>query len=202
MNALIKTQNGFYCSTIYAIFSKRIFNRLNSSVVVFDESNSRLIIVDCVEKLSIFQVATKVIIANDSKDNWVQNKQWQGLNFIVNNEKLLSSIKHGETIDESILNKCKALQTTETFIDWNNLNTESDIKTLMNLSYLFHDSILERITNDGFDTYVKFYCYNSYITIKFTNMISSNSADNLTWGSNCILEAAMRLENGNIKWFV
>lgn len=33
-------------------------------------------------------------------------------------------------------------------------------------------------------------------------MISCDPADNLTWGSNCILEAAMRFENGNIKWFV
>ena len=198
MNALIKTQNGIYCSTVFAHYYKP----KKMAVIVFDESNSRLILVNYVEKQSRFRYKTNAIIADDSQDEWVKNKKWCGFDFLVNDKNILKSIKLGENVDETVLNKCKALQTTETFTDWNNLNTESDIRTLMNLAYNFHDSALESVINDGIDTYVKFYCCDSYITIKFTNVLSSNKGDGISWVNNSILEAIMHFENGNIKWFV
>ena len=159
-------------------------------------------LVRCMKWRSFFREEPQVLIAENGKEGWTQNKKWGGLPFIVNDDTLLKTVKRGERIDENILKQCKALQTTDSFSDWRTLNTQDDIEILMNLAADFHDSTLESVKNDGADTYVKFFCWGSWVTIKFTNLLASNQGDGVSWGNNCILEAGMRFENGNIKWFV
>ncbi len=196
MYALIRTQNGFYCSTVFAYYEQG----WKSSVIVFDESNSRLIVVKC--NCLLKGIRRDVLFVDEGKVNWIKNGKWIGLDFIVNDKYLMCSVKKGYAISAATLNKCKTLQTTKTFSDWNKLDTDIDIERLMNLSLDFHDAYIHGLEYKSKDVYVKFICWSCCITIKFVNIIKINEGKGISWGNNCIMKALMRFENGNIKWFV
>lgn len=197
MNAIIKTQNGFYCSTVYAYYSKHT----ESSVVVFDKSNSHLVAVDCVD--TVFGVMRlNVFIADDNDEDWVENGKWSGFDFIVNDEALLKKIKKGDDIHFTVLDKCRSLQTSETFCGWNNLDTDSDIKKLMNITSYFHDGSIKSIERNDNDICVEFNCWDCRVKINFINIIDYDEAAKTNWNNNCIMEAITCFENGNIKWYV
>lgn len=196
MNALIRTLNGFYCSTVFAYFDKG----KKSSVIAFDESNSRLVIVNC-NYLSK-GIRRDVLFVDERQDNWVKHGKWQGLDFIVNNKKLLHNIKKGLDVFPDILDKCKALQTTETFSGWNKLDTADDIEKLMNISLGFHDGYIKNIEREGNDICVKFVCWSCIIIVKFIDLIEFNCGEGITWGNNCIISAKMCFDGGKIRWFV
>lgn len=100
------------------------------------------------------------------------------------------------------MNKCKALQTTEKFCGWKELDTADDIEKLMNISLDFHDGYIEDIEQDGNTLYVKFECWSCRIVIKFVDPIEFNPGEGISWDNNCILEAKMCLDGDCIKWFV
>lgn len=193
MNALIRTNTGFYCSTIFAYLDKG----RKSSAITFDENGLRLIIVQCHNSSR-----RDVLFADESQDGWIENGKWRGLDFIVNDKTLLRRIKKGLDAPTDILNKCKALQTTETFDGWKKLNTANDIEKLMNISLAFHDGYIEDIEQDGNNLYVTFVCWSCRITIQFVDLIDFNPGKGISWNNNCILEAKMGLEENSIKWFV
>lgn len=200
MNAIIKTQNGFYCSTVFAYHRGKKWGE--STVVVFNQSNSQLDVVHCHYVDADKHIHLTVLFADDNKDNWVKSGDWEGLDFIVDNKDLLKSISAGDNIPLDILNKCKALQTTETFSGWNTLETEDDIRKLMNICLDFHDGYIESIEVDGNDTYVKFKCWSIHVTIKFTNLLESEICEETPWEYTSIADAIMRFDECNIEWYV
>lgn len=196
MNAIIRTKTGFYCSTIFAYFN----NKLKSSVVILNESGSQLIIMP-INNLSK-GIRRDVLIFDENMDGWIENKQWQGLDFIVNDAGLLRSIKKGLDTPLDVLNKCKDLQTTETFSGWKEINSDDDIEKLMNISVYFHDGYIENVEQDGNVLYVNFKCWSCRIIIKFVDIIESNSGEGVSWDNNCIVEAKMYYVDDYIKWVV
>lgn len=198
MNALIKTENGFYCSTVYA------YNRGTkwgeTVAVVFDQSNTKLVVVHCDHVNAAGHIHLTVLFADGNKDNWVKCGEWEGIDFIVNNKDLLKSIESGDSIPLEILDKCLALQTTETFSGWNKIDSDADIQTLMNISGGFHDGYIESIETVDNVTYVKFKCWSCYITIEFTNMSDCNNVEELPWEYTSLCGAVMHFDDGNIEW--
>ena len=143
-----------------------------------------------------------VLFFDENMDGWIENRQWQGLDFIVNDTGLLRSIKKGLDTPIDILNKCKDLQTTETFSGWNEINSDDDIKKLMNISVYFHDGYIENVEQDGNVLYVSFKCWSCRIIIKFVDIIEFNSGEGVSWDNNCIMEAKMYYIGNYIKWVV
>lgn len=196
MKAIIRTKTGFYCSTIFAYFNKK----WKSSVVTFDESGSRLIIMP-VNNLSK-GIRRDVLFIDEDQDGWIENGKWNGLDFIVNDKKLLRSIKKELGVHTNILNKCKALQTTETFDGWKEINGDSDIDSLMNISSGFHDGYIENVKQVDNVLYVSLKCWSCRIIIQFIDIIEFNAGEGVSWSNNCIIEAKMCFESNYIKWFV
>ncbi len=196
MKALIRTKSGFYCSTVFAYYEKG----WKSSVVILNENNSQLIIMPC-NTLSK-GIRRDVLIYDESREHWEKNGNWYGLNFIVKDKSLLHGIKKCVGVAPEILNKCKSLQTTDTFDGWNKIDTDEDINKLMNISLDFHDGFINNIEHSENDVYVSFKCWSCLITVKFINVIECDAGKEISWDNNCILEAAMCFENENIKWCV
>ena len=194
MIALIRTENGFYCSTIFAYY----VNGYDSSVIAFNENNSRLINVLCNNTTLFKGIRRDVFFADDGKDGWIDNGKWSGFSFIVNDKNLLKNIKKGDNIPADILDKCMELQTDKTFTGWNKIETDKDIEMLMNISLNFHDGVIDSIEVHGNDTYVKFNCWSCTVTLKFSNTIENGISENR--GNNYILEADMQFEDGKINW--
>ncbi len=196
MKALIRTKNGFYCSTIFAYYEKG----WKSSVIILNESNAQLIIIPC-NNLSK-GIRRDVLIYDENRENWDKNGKWFGLDFIVDDKNLLHDIKKRINVPPDILIKCKDLQTTDTFDGWNKIDTDEDIKKLMHLSLDFHDGFINNIEHSKNDVYVTYKCWSCIITVKFINVIECDTGKEISWVNNCIIEAVMSFENGNIKWQV
>lgn len=197
MKALIRTTSGFYCSTVYAYYE----NKWKSSVVVLNESNSQLIILPC-NHLSKGGIRRDVFCYDESRENWCRIGKWCGLDFIVHDKNILRNLKKRFGVPSEILMNSKSLQTTETFDGWITIDTAEDIKKLMNISLSFHDGYINKVEYRANDVYVTFKCWSCLITVKFINVIESDTGKEISWGNNCIFEAIMFFENENIEWHV
>lgn len=197
MKALIRTTSGFYCSTVFAYYE----SKWKSSVVVLNESNSQLIMIPC-NYVSKGRIRRDVFCYDESRENWCKNGKWCGLDFIVHDKNILRYIKKGIDIPSEILMKSKALQTTETFDGWIEIYTDEDIKKLMNLSLSFHDGYINKVEYSANDVCVTFKCWSCLITVKFIDVIESDTGKEDSWENNCIFEATMFFKNENIEWHV
>lgn len=196
MKALIRTKNGFYCSTVFA-FSDKAWKSL---VIAFNENASRLVFVPYCNLTH--GIRRDVLLFDESEENWVEKNGWRGWDFIVSDMDLLRDIKTGRDIPFDVLEKCKSLQTLETFEDRIDLDGDSAIEKLMSLTFDFHDAVIKSVEHDGDIVRVVFRCWSCRVIIEFIDIVDCDEGSDISWGSNCIFNAAMCFDGGNIKWFV
>ena len=168
MIARIKTKNGFYDSIVFALFKR---NR-KSSVVVFNQNYDALLLV------KMWSSKRNVFIYNVEKgDGWIEKKQVEGYDWVLKNvsKKFFKTV-----INQDILDRCRALQTTVAECDWFEIKNSVDISGLMECAVSFHDSYLKDMYEHAQKQYILF---------------------DTTWGCEILLELEGNIETNLYKEF-
>ena len=139
MIARIKTENGFYDSTVFAILND---GWKKSKVLVFSQDFTALQTVDMYSIKKGYHV--NVFVYNTEKgNNWVCDKKAEGYDWAL--KILAPKFSITQTVGSDILEKCRTLQATVKDFDWSEIKTEADIDGLMWASFGFHDSYVKDI---------------------------------------------------------
>ena len=126
-----------YISTAWYYLMDEDYNLVRLSELVSDEK----------------QQYKQVFIRNVQSVNsvpWIKEKDIEGYPRFIHNERLISQIKNGETVDESIRQELEWLNEGNLYAYKNELNdnsvdSKSDIDDLMEFTMWFHDGHVENI---------------------------------------------------------
>lgn len=142
MIARIKTENGYYDSIVFAIFKKCC----NTQVIVFNENYDNLVL--------NYLYKGKVFIFNkEINSEWIEKKKVEGYDWVLKN---VSKRFFKTVFNQSILDKCKELQSTVKYQEWSDIKTQKDIDVLMDCTAYFHDAYVKQMYADGEKQYILF----------------------------------------------
>lgn len=141
----VRGKNKIYDSFVFACYYDNISN---SKCVVFDENYQTLV------SLGLRSPKRNLWEYDYSRKDWIKKGKWEGLEFIVNNKKLLNDIENGIKIPKEILEKCLEFQKEVKIFDSYEIKTQSDIETLLDLTMEFHDSYIKKIVKKNGKTLI------------------------------------------------
>ena len=151
MHAIIRKGDGeFYTSAVFGYYSdKKSEYNYGAYYIVLDEEKEHL------KKQQVFdpkkkpQLDLMVLIIDADNTGWSEDEHgFGGVDFLPKDEALMI-IRDG-VCPEDILRKCRELDSTYHYTEYNEIVDESDIERLMNVSGWFHDAVIaEMKENDG-----------------------------------------------------
>lgn len=150
-----KNNNDYYYSECFGILKQ---NTREEKLIVFDSDYKNLILTqkyfyyrDPQEDKKDYPpyAAKKCILIDNNKSNWVEvNEDLQGYDFVVNNDAVMKKLLNNEQLDSSIISQAKEINEKFELRGWYELQTQSDINNINQLTSHFHDAELEKIIKD------------------------------------------------------
>ena len=195
MIARIKTAGGtVYDSVVFAI----IMDSFSSKIIGFDEEYTTL------EYINIYASSTSVeqniIFMDSSHDGWVVNGNMSGYDFILGNESLLHLIKQDRYIPESILQRCRHMQSAVCIPEWIEVCDSKSAENLLSAAGGFHDGVITDVKHHGDVCDVTFKVWGGSVTLRCTSCETSHSCRVGFGESGEIFDAGILFENGRIIW--
>lgn len=193
MIARINTKNGYYDSVVFAIFYKG----WKSSALVFNKNY------DAVEIVNIWKPKRNVYIYNTEKTgDWIITKKFEGYSWALEN---ITKRFFKTVINQSILDKCKELQTAVNNCEWFDIKNQSDISGLMECATSFHDSYIKDIYTESQKQYILFDVWDGEILFELDGKFETNlfkGYGNMLIDNEYIeiFDSAMFIEDGLIYW--
>ena len=198
MIVLIKSSDGgVYPSVVFAYR----YDGLNSEIIAFTPYYDALTVIKYWKKSVSYGVARTVFETDKSEVDFVNGGRWRGFDWIVNDSSLIKSIEKGREISDEILQRCKAMQSSVKIPEWNELNSQAEISTLLDVSYGFHDGVVQKITETDNGLRIEVKCLGCIIVLDFINVTEPRICA-IDWRKKCIIKADVRFEDGEIIWEV
>ncbi len=186
MIARVTTSDG----TIYdsAIFASK-YNGWHSKVIVFDQYYSKLI------ELPIWKayntLALNLVIMDYDTSNWaIDSRKFKSYWRMKN----IFSLVENQKYDAGILSEAKSIQDDIKVEEWNDVKSQSDAESFMNVSGAFHDAYIERLVVNNDDYEILFNTsWDKYILLKCKEVSKSNLEE-----LDGFFEAAVKFQDGKI----
>lgn len=196
-----------YYSAVFAICE----NGWDTAVVVFDDERKRfsfermygrtkhiirnVFIIDCDDRGFVKEKSIKV-------SSFKTIKHISGYDWLVENNQLFVDILHNRPVDERYREKAAKINTGITICLWNLVKTEQDVKSLMELSWGFHDGIIEKIGYDREKDSVEVLfsgCWGSKVTLRFQKEPMARFSFGDMY-NDFIMDSNVFFENGFVYW--
>ena len=201
-----KDKREFY-SAVFAICE----NGFNTAVIVYDDENDRFAFVKMYGRTKF--IIRNVFIIDSDDQEFVKDKSIRispfktvkyisGYDWIVDNKQLFADILNNRPVDARYTEKAAAINAGISVCEWNLVKTEQDVKSLMELSWGFHDGVIEKIGYDVETSSVEVLfsgCWGSKVTLRFQH----DPAFHFTPGEmfdDFIMDSNVFFENGYVYW--
>lgn len=196
-----------YYSAVFAIYE----NGFDTAVIVYDDDNNRFSFVKMYGRTKLIIRNVFIIDADDEefvKDKTLiigtfkKMKHISGYDWLVENKQLFVDILNNRPVDARYTEKAAAINACISVSEWNLVKTEQDVKSLMELSWGFHDGVIEKIGYDVETSSVEVLfsgCWGSKVTLRF----QQEPAMHFTPGeifTDFIMDSNVFFENGFVYW--
>lgn len=161
MKAIIKKDNNIYISEILAIKN----DKFKSQCIAFNSDFTKIEVVD------IWTTSNKItrnVFIIEWQDFLHKFNEWQGQEFLVKNIDLMNKFLDKKQLDITNHPQFTPLAQNNSLPDWFEIESDNDVKSLLESAYKFHDSVvIENKSLEDNSLLIKFdTTWGCYITLK------------------------------------
>ena len=164
MIAQVKTQAGtVYYTAVFAIFGKGG----SCTVIGFDENFETL---QCIPfYASPNHYRQQVMIVETTRDNWVQDGDLEGYDWIVNDQKRLEHIRLGRLLHPDFVARGKALQDEVNVPEWWEVTDQKTANDIRWATADFHDAVILSMEQTETDAILQFEIWGGTALLRLEN---------------------------------
>lgn len=188
MLAIISDNGVQYVSPVFAIRD----DGWQSEVLAFNKELTHL------RRIKMWHPRRQVFIVDWEKFD-CKKFAWEGYDWVLKDKKLWKAVRFGKKASTNDFPQFKEYAKEIVLPEWFEVKGESDIRSLMNVSVFFHDSIPIRIDKGENNTEIEFdTCWGCIITVKFEGVRSSELVDRI----GIIYDSALEKTDEGYVWKV
>ena len=160
-----------------------------SQVIAFNKNFTKIVRLDMYNP-----VRTVYMLDEDGID--FSTEDWYGLDWVVNDEKLMSKLEKGG-VDINEYPQAKQYAHKIDLPEWFEVKTDEEVKNLNAVSMRFHDAYITNAVIDGNNMELELdKTFEAKFTVKFIDVIDTNIVGKV----GLILHSKMTMEDGIICW--
>lgn len=199
MKAIVKNNNSYYASYILAISNEKDF--WNTRIIVFNDTYSsiKMIALYRKEKIKLFEsynLYDEAFIFDYDDSDFIETKKWRGISSIVEDDSLIKKLEANSQVDILDVEESEKFAKKVEIPEWNEVNTEKDIKNLEMISSYFHDACIEYAIREDNNLCLSLDCMNCTIVMKFIDIIDEDIEDRVGQ----ILNSKIEKIGNTLKW--
>lgn len=195
MIAQVKTKSGVvYHTAVFAIFGRGG----DCTVIGFDEHFETLKCIPFYDD-STHHYRQQVAIVETTRDNWVQDGDIEGYDWIVNDKKRLEHIRLGRLLHPDFVARCKALQDEVNLPEWLEV---TDLKTVNDINWAtagFHDGVILSMEQTETEARVQFEIWGGTAEIRLENAEFHKLGEIGRFGDE-FYTSHITFEDGKVHW--
>lgn len=195
MIARVKTTNGtVYDTVVFAVIGKGS----SCTIIGFDEALETLKYIPFYEQTGRSRL--QIAIVESTKDNWIQDGDAEGYDWILSNPKRLEHIRLGRLLHPDFVAQCKALQDAVNLPAWQEVTDSKTVTDLMWAATGFHDAVILSVEKDGTDAAILLEIWGGTVELRLNNAEFHRMCTIGQIKGDMIYHSHIDFENGRINW--